>query len=164
MFAWPCIIDRNNTVEDQLDATITIYWYSSQLNIFGQFFTHPQVRKTVFYSLLYNAPKCTRTHSQCLRVQGYRPATTWVHYTTSCKTQSCAPEDGQKIARKCWAAWNINKLLLLHLVGSLHYYLYGKCCGPNNFMLWLNPYFTSSGNFYVLLTMHFSNIWFHVPT
>jgi len=25
---------------------------------------------------------------------GYRPATSWVHYTTSCNTQSSAPEDG----------------------------------------------------------------------
>jgi len=33
------------------------------------------------------------------RVPGHRPPTTWVHYTTSCKTQPCAAEDGQKIAR-----------------------------------------------------------------
>ena len=25
----------------------------------------------------------------------HRPATSWVHYTTSCNAQSCAPEDGQ---------------------------------------------------------------------
>ena len=37
-----------------------------------------------------------RTYSQCLRVPDRRPATTWVHYTTCCNTQSCAPEDGQK--------------------------------------------------------------------
>ena len=43
-------------------------------------------------------PSC-RTHSQCLRVPGHRPATTLVPYTTSCKTQSSAPEDGKKIAR-----------------------------------------------------------------
>ena len=28
-------------------------------------------------------------------VAGLRPATSWVHYTTSCNTQSSAPEDGQ---------------------------------------------------------------------
>ena len=39
------------------------------------------------YSLWYNAP----THD----VAGHRPATSWVHYTTSCNTQSSAPEDGQ---------------------------------------------------------------------
>ena len=27
-------------------------------------------------------------------VAGLRPATSWVHYTTSCNTQSSAPEDG----------------------------------------------------------------------
>ena len=26
---------------------------------------------------------------------GYRPATSWVHYTTSCNTQSSATEDGR---------------------------------------------------------------------
>ena len=82
----------------------------------------------MFYSLWYNAPKfltagglerggtdCVfgvkdvarpwaeqhpsfRTLSQCLRVPGHRPATAWVHCTTSCKTQSNAPESGQKIA------------------------------------------------------------------
>jgi len=36
--------------------------------------------------------------SQCLRVPGHRPIT-WVHYTTSCKTQSSAPEGRQKITR-----------------------------------------------------------------
>jgi hypothetical protein len=40
-----------------------------------------------------------RTYSQCLRVPDHRPAATWVHYTTRCKSQSCAPEDWQKIAR-----------------------------------------------------------------
>ena len=27
-------------------------------------------------------------------VAGHRPATSWVHYTTSCNTQSSIPEDG----------------------------------------------------------------------
>jgi hypothetical protein len=70
----------------------------------------------MFYSLWHNAPKLLpagglerggtdyvfgmkdvarlkvelhpsyRTHSQCLRVPGHRPATTWVHYATSSKT------------------------------------------------------------------------------
>ena len=26
---------------------------------------------------------------------GYQPATSWVYYTTSCNTQSSAPEDGR---------------------------------------------------------------------
>ena len=51
-----CIIDINN-VEDQLDATKTIYWYSNQLNMFRAIFAHPQERKTVFYIAWYNAPK-----------------------------------------------------------------------------------------------------------
>ena len=46
-----------NNVGDQLDATITIYWYSNQLNMFRAIFAHPQERKTVFYSVWCNAPK-----------------------------------------------------------------------------------------------------------
>ena len=41
----------------------------------------------VCYSLCYNAPTMLPT--------GGQPATSWVHYTTSCNTQSSAAEDGQ---------------------------------------------------------------------
>ena len=146
MFAWPCIIDVNN-VEDQLDATINIYWYSNQLNMFRAFFVHPQERKTMFYSMWYNALKllpagvleCGGTdYSQCL----HQPATTWVSCNTESLTIVSASTGRQKLGciiphavkhslallrmgRKspeaCWADWNIHKFLLLHLVGPLHY-------------------------------------------
>ena len=50
---------------------------------------------------------------------GYRlPATSWVHYTTSCSTQSSAPEDGRDHRPKHVELIGIiNKTLLLHLVG-----------------------------------------------
>ena len=52
------------------------------------------------------------------------PATSWVHYTTSCNTQSTVPEDVQNNCPKHVELTGIvNKLLLLHLVGCL-YYLY----------------------------------------
>ena len=55
------------------------------------------------------------------------PATSWVHYTTSCNTQSSAPEDGQNNCLKHVELTGfINKPLLLHLVGCL-YYLYKWC-------------------------------------
>jgi hypothetical protein len=55
---------------------------------------------------------------------GYRPATSWVHYTTSCNTQSSAPEDGQNSCPKHDELIGIiNKPLLLHLVGCLYYQL-----------------------------------------
>ena len=55
---------------------------------------------------------------------GYRSALQWVHYTTSCKTKSSAPEDGQNNSPKHVELTGIiNKPLLLHLVGCL-YYLY----------------------------------------
>ena len=53
-----------------------------------------------------------------------RPATSWVHYTTSCNTQYSAPEDGQNNCPKHVELTGIiNKPLLLHLIGCL-YYLY----------------------------------------
>ena len=58
---------------------------------------------------------------------GGRPATSWVHYTTICNTQSSAPEDGQNNSPKHVEMTGIiNKSLLLHLVGCL-YYLYKWC-------------------------------------
>jgi len=46
-----------------------------------------------------------------------------VHYTTSCNTQSNAPEDGQNNCPKHDELIGIiNKPLLLHLVGCLYYY------------------------------------------
>jgi hypothetical protein len=55
------------------------------------------------------------------------PATSWVHYTTRCNTQSSAPEDGKNNCPKHVELTGIiNKPLLLHLVGCL-YYLYQRC-------------------------------------
>jgi len=61
-------------------------------------------------------------------VAGRWPATSRVHYTTSCNTQSSTPEDGQNNCPKLIVELNgiINKPLLLHLVGCL-YYLYRLC-------------------------------------
>ena len=66
----------------ELDATIKIYWYSNQLNMFRAIFC-PSSGAQVF--VLQLVVKCTQV------VAG--------RYTTNCKTQSSAPEDGQKIAR-----------------------------------------------------------------
>ena len=57
-------------------------------------------------------------------VAGHRPATSSVHFTTSCNSQSSAAEDGQNNCPKHVELTGIiNKPLLLHLVGCL-YYLY----------------------------------------
>ena len=62
---------------------------------------------------------CGIMHPRCCRV-----ATSWVHHTTSCNTQSSAPEDGQNNCPKLVELTGIiNEPLLLHLVGCL-YYLY----------------------------------------
>ena len=55
-------------------------------------------------------------HPRCCR-----PATSWVHYTTSCNTQSSPPEDGwNHLPKHVELIGIINKPLLLHLVGCLH--------------------------------------------
>ena len=72
------------------------------------------------YSLWYNAHTMlpagsldtVESHSD------YKPATSWVHHTTSCNTQSSAPEDGRDHRPKHVELTGIiNKPLLLHLVG-----------------------------------------------
>ena len=66
------------------------------------------------YSLWYNVPT--------MLPAGHWPATSWVHYTTSCNTQSNAPEDGQNnCLKQVELPGIINKPLLLHLVGRLYY-------------------------------------------
>ena len=53
---------------------------------------------------------------------GGRPATSSVHYTTSCNTQSSVPEDGQNNCPKYVELTRIiNKPLLLDLVGCLYH-------------------------------------------
>ena len=48
----------------------------------------------------------------------YRPATSWVHCTSSCNTQSSDPEDGRdQCPKHVELNGIINKPLLLHLVG-----------------------------------------------
>ena len=51
-------------------------------------------------------------------VAGHRPATSCMHYTTVCNTQSSAPEDGRDHRPKHVELIRIiNKPLFLHLVG-----------------------------------------------
>jgi len=59
---------------------------------------------------------------------GYQPATSWVHYTTSCNTQSSAPEDGWVQRPKHVELIGINKPLLLHLVGVYIIYNLQQIC------------------------------------
>ena len=67
------------------------------------------------YSLWYNAPTMLPVD--------HRPATSWVHYTTSCNTLPSAPEDGRNnLPKHVELIGIINKPLLLHLVGCLYYY------------------------------------------
>ena len=76
------------------------------------------------YSLWYNAPTML-------------PATSWVHYTTTCNTQSTAPEDGQNNCPKHVELTGIiNKPLLLHLVGCLYYLYFFRFPKQSQF----NPY------------------------
>ena len=77
--------------------------------------------------IFYEPKKVTLWNKRHSVVAVLWPATSWVHYTTSCNTQSSAPEDGQNNCPKHVELTGIiNKPLLLHLVGCL-YYLYQWC-------------------------------------
>jgi len=55
---------------------------------------------------------------------GYCPAKYWVHCTTSCNTQSSAPEDGRvQRPKHVELIGFINKPLLLHLVSVYIIYI-----------------------------------------
>ena len=78
------------------------------------------------YSLWYNAP--TMLPAGSLEAEAppplpdYRLTTSWVHYTTSCNTQSSAPEDGRNHRPKHVELIGIiNKPLLLHVVSCLYF-------------------------------------------
>jgi hypothetical protein len=61
-------------------------------------------------------------HSQ---LPGYRPAKSWVHFTTSCNTQSSDPEDGRdQHPKHVELIGIINKTLLFHLVGVYVNYIF----------------------------------------
>jgi hypothetical protein len=67
---------------------------------------------------------------------GYRPTTSWVHYTTSCNTQSSAPEDGRNHRPKYAELIGIiNKALLLHLVSVYIFYVFRILCKPTSCVL-----------------------------
>ena len=77
------------------------------------------------YSLWYIASTALHAGSQKAELPAYRPATSWIHYTTICNTQSGAPEDGRTNCPKHVELTGIiNKPLLLHLVGCLYYLYY----------------------------------------
>ena len=78
----------------------------------------------IFRSTRLCVTACGTSNAPTMLPAGHRPATSWVHYTTSCNTQSSAPEDGQNnFPKHVDVTGIINKPLLLHLVGCL-YYLY----------------------------------------
>ena len=78
------------------------------------------------YSMWYNAPIAMPVagslEAEFLRFQvtGYRQS--WVHYISSCSTQSSAPEDGQNNCPKHVELIGIiDKPLLLHPVAFIYY-------------------------------------------
>ena len=92
----------------------------------------------IFRSTRLCVTACGIMHSRC-----GRPATSWVHYTTNCNTQSSASEDGQINCPKYVELTGIiNKPLLLHLVGCL-YYLYQRCTFKHNEIYLLIKYIKS---------------------
>ena len=73
-----------------------------------------------------------------------RPATSWVLYTTSCKAQSSAPEDGRdQHPKHVKLIANISKPLLLHLVGV--YIIYMNDARSNKYQIYIMELSTTDG-------------------
>ena len=67
--------------------------------------------------MYYSFTGCCQPVAWKRKLPGYRPATSYVHYTTSCNTQSSAPKDGRDQRPKHVELFGIiNKPLLLRLV------------------------------------------------
>ena len=77
---------------------------------FGRFFAHHQERKTLFYSMWYNSPKL-------LPATGRQQVGCIIPHAV--KRSLALLRMGKKSSETCWADWNNNKFLLLHLVGLL---------------------------------------------
>ena len=74
----------------------------------------------IFRSTRLCVTACGTMHPYSYRL----PATSWVHYTTSCNTQSSGPENGQNNCPKHVELIGIiNKPLLLYLVGVYIIYI-----------------------------------------
>ena len=99
---------------------------NSALHVSGDKFAHSQERFLSVYTAFGTMHRSVHCTKSCT-CTGARPATSSVHYTTNCNTQSSAPEDGQNNGPKHVELTGIiNKPLLLHLVSCL-YYLYQWC-------------------------------------
>jgi len=97
--------DWHNKVEDQLDATITIYWSSKQLTMFQAILCLSSgvqdcdLQHAVYCPKIVGGRRSGVRQHLCYRTLDLRPTTIWGQYTTCCKSQSCAPDDRQRIAR-----------------------------------------------------------------
>jgi hypothetical protein len=105
----------------QLNATVTIYWYSDHLNM------SRAIILPIFRSTRLCVTACGIMHPRCCQPAAWKRRDSAsrppggiipVHYTTSCNTQPSAPEDESDHRPKHVELIGIiNKPLLLHLVG-----------------------------------------------
>ena len=93
------------------------YYNSSQFNMFRA------IILPIFRSTRLCVAACGIMHPRCCQpVAGNIVGA--LYYTTSCDTQSSAPEDGQNNCPKHVELTGIiNKPLLLYLVGCLYYFI-----------------------------------------
>ena len=75
----------------------TFSWFHHTGNVWWKFAQHVPSTKILITQFMHPARNSPLSLSS---KRSLRPATSWgVHYTTSCNTQSRAPEDGKIIAR-----------------------------------------------------------------
>jgi len=109
---------------------------------FGQFFAHHRERKTVIYSMWYTVPRlllvggpeCGGTDAAALRTSDRRQSSDNIPHSVNHSIALLMM--GKEFPETCWSVLKINKLLLLHLVGPLLYYVNHEVVKSSLIMPW----------------------------
>jgi hypothetical protein len=135
LFVCKCVLNYCYREAIQLQLINISYHISYHINAYIRAFIHIYICTYIirtYISIYVHAKQIKHTTNERHRRGGrtpppdHRPATYWVHYTTSCIAQSNAPEDGQNNCPKHVELIRIiNKQLLLQM--CIFYYLYQWC-------------------------------------
>ena len=115
---WPCIIDINNVKEPTRCNNKYLLIFQSTQHVSCIFFAHSQERKTVGYSMWYNAPKLLSDYVRAATFQTTDRQQFAFIIPHAVNHSLVLLRMGKKLPEICWADWKINRMLLLHLVGS----------------------------------------------
>jgi len=122
---------RYNKVEDQLDTTIKIYWSSKQLNMFRAILC-PSSGALDYVFRVKDVVRATPFTPHTVRIAALQVSDRQQSEDIISHAVNRSPAllmMGKELPETCWALVNVNKFLLLHLVGPLLYYYSQLCFG-----------------------------------